>query len=70
MQLQTSMQSALVNIFCIDLLQFAAGTYEATASTAAVVSHLKRFWRTSVRFDDVWKEFLPRPREKGIAIIS
>ena len=42
MQFQTLMQSILANIFCTGLLRLSAGTYEATALTAAaVVSHLK-----------------------------
>ena len=44
MQLQTSMQSILVNIFRIGLLRLLAATYEAAdATAAAVVSHLERF---------------------------
>ena len=53
MQLQTSMQSILINIFRIDLLQLSAGTYEAT----------------SVRFGYFLKALLPRLRGKRIAII-
>ena len=37
MQLQTSKQSILASIFCIGLLWLSAGTYKATASTAADV---------------------------------
>ena len=37
MQLQTSMQSILVNIFRIGLLRLSAGIYKATSSTAANV---------------------------------
>ena len=43
MKLQTSEQSILVSVFRIGLLRLSAGTYEATSSTAAVVSHLERF---------------------------
>ena len=44
MQLQASMQSILVRIFRLGLLQLSAGTYEATSSTAAnLVSHWERF---------------------------
>ena len=44
MQLQTSVQSVLVNIRRIDLLRLSISTNEAAASTAiAVVSHLERF---------------------------
>ena len=70
MQLQTSMQSILVTIFRIGLLRLSAGTYEATALTAAnVVSHLERFWPTFVQFGNVRKAFLPSLRGKRIANI-
>ena len=70
MQLQTFIQSILVNIFPIGLLRLSASTYEATASTAAaVVSHLERFCHTSVRFGNIRKVFLPCLRGKRITII-
>ena len=43
MKLQTSVQSILVRIFRLGLLRLSAGTYEATSSTAAVVSDLEQF---------------------------
>ena len=44
MKLQASVQSILVSIFCLGLLRWSAGTYEATSSTAAnVISHLEQF---------------------------
>ena len=44
MQLQASVQSILVSIFCLGLLRLSAGTYEAIFSTAPnLVSYWERF---------------------------
>ena len=70
MKLQISVQSILVGIFRIALLQLSAGTYEATTSTAAnVVSHLERFLPTSFQFGNVRKAFLLSRRGKIFANI-
>ena len=54
------------NIFRIGVLRLSAGTYEATASTAAaIVRHLERLRRTFIRFGNVRKEFLSRLRGKN-----
>ena len=69
MQLQTSMQIILVNIYRIGLLRLSAGAYAATASTAAAVvwNGLDALPLDLVMFGK--RFFLPRLRGKRTAII-
>ena len=54
MQLQTSMQSILVSIFCLGLLRLSTGTYKATASTAANVVTSQSFATILTHVRSIW----------------
>ena len=57
MEFQTSKQSILVSIFCLGLLRLLAGTYKATASTAANVVTSQSFGTNLTHVRSVWGMF-------------